>query len=1133
MPTPQQIFRVRRNYNKWVANQTLEDYALRFTAKRFRSWSAGKVAMTALGASAFLALEAIGGAITLSYGFTNALWAILIVSAIIFITGCPISYYASRYGVDIDLLTRGAGFGYLGSTLTSLIYASFTFIFFAIEAAILASALEALFAIPLYIGYILSAVVVIPIVTHGITFISRFQILSQPIWLGLQLLAIFIIIYYELRAVEDWTQFQGAYASQLGTGEIVHQGFNVLLFGAASSVLFALMAQIGEQVDYLRFLPPRETMPRHKWWLSVLLAGPGWIVIGVIKLLIGSFLAYLAFSDGLSIERSADPIYMYQMTFNYLVQSPAFSLILAGIMVIVCQLKINVTNAYAGSLAWSNFFSRVTHNHPGRVVWLIFNVVIALLLMELGVYRALESILGIFAIIAVSWLGTIAADLTINKGLKLAPPGIEFKRAHLFDVNPVGIGSLLGASVIGLVSYLGLFGETAGALAHFITLLSTFILAPLIAWLTKGRYYIARNSDQIISDAVDDYQCCICEHHYEPEDMSHCPFYEGNICSLCCSLDSRCMDACKKQSRLAEQLVALFDLFLPKNMARGVDAKLINFLGILLVIGLLNAVLLALVYYQIPSTNPETLRIVADALWIVFFILLIIAGVLAWIFLLANESRRVAQEESQRQTKRLLQEVAAHTQTDRALQQAIDRAEAANNAKSRYLSGISHELRTPLQTILGYAQLLAQDESIPEKPRASINIIQRSGDYLADLIEGLLDISKIEAGKLEIRRNEMDLHDFMAQLELMFRPQAEAKGIDFMVSRPNHYPHYVMADEKRLRQILINLLANAIKFTHKGKVRLSLAYRNQVATFTIKDTGIGMNEADLEKIFRPFERITHSSDNDPPGTGLGLAIVHLLTEIMGGDIKVSSTPDTGSRFTVSLFLSRVETPTLIQPANASVIGYEGSPKTVLVVDDQASHRRLIQDLLTPLGFTVVAAADAQSGLRLINEQPTDIVLLDVSLPDISGLKLAEILRQQGYRQGIIMISAEAQEQHSAGDPRTSYNFYMVKPINVQALLDKLAILLPVQWRYKNRPLPAGAPKQEPPWEVPDHPGIDQLSAYADIGYAKGFHEQLAKVDAENILPVALTQHLCQLARQARFDKISQLLDTRCDNKANK
>ena len=202
--TDQYVFKTRRSYNRWVANQTLEDFALRFTAKDARRWSAVRVSNTALGAISFLAMEAIGAAITLVYGFDSAVAAIMVVSAIIFLTSIPISYYAARYGVDIDLLSRGAGFGYIGSTITSLIYASFTFIFFALESAILASALEILFGLPLMGGYLLSSLIIIPLVTHGITLISRFQLWTQPIWIVLQLLPFAFILWHEWDAAIEW-----------------------------------------------------------------------------------------------------------------------------------------------------------------------------------------------------------------------------------------------------------------------------------------------------------------------------------------------------------------------------------------------------------------------------------------------------------------------------------------------------------------------------------------------------------------------------------------------------------------------------------------------------------------------------------------------------------------------------------------------------------------------------------------------------------------------------------------------------------------------------------------------------------------------------------------------------------------
>jgi len=1127
MRASQQIFRVRRQYNQWVANQTLEDYALRFTAKKARRWSTKQISMTAMGAIAFLALEAIGGAITLNYGFINAFIAMLTVGAVIFITGFPISYYAAKHGLDIDLLSRGAGFGYLGSTITSLIYASFTFIFFAIEAAILAMALKALFGIPVSIGYVLCAVAVIPIVTHGITFISKFQIGTQPVWLGLQWLALFAVIYFEASNIDQWINYPGI-ENVTPDNDQQPAGFNLLMFGAAASVLFAMVAQIGEQVDYLRFLPLKQTTSPLRWWFALIVAGPGWIFIGIIKMLAGSFLAYLAFSYGASIEVATDPTRMYQLAFNYITHSPNASLILAGIMVIISQMKINVTNAYAGSIAWSNFFSRLTHSHPGRVVWLVFNVAIALLLMELGIYRALESILGMFAIIAVSWLGSLSADLMINKSLGLSPAGIEFKRAHLYDINPVGIGSMLTASIVGILCYLKLFGVEAQALAHFITLGTTFLMAPLLAYITQGRYYIARPPSIEITN-THEHTCCICENTFEHEDMSYCPAYQGAICSLCCTLDARCRDSCKTNARFSQQAIQFIATFMPTRLVALIDSRFGHFVFILAAISLVSAALLSLVYYHISPQNEAFATILSDLLWTLFFVLLIVFGVLAWLFLLAHESRVVAQEETNRQTHRLLEEIDAHKETDRALQEAKELAEASNQAKSRYLTGISHELRTPLQSILGYAQLLSRDPSIPNERKEHISIMRRSGEYLADLIEGLLDISKIEAGKLDIHRDKVNLHELLSQLVHMFSLQAESKSIIFKYDCTKKLPHYVIADEKRLRQILINLLSNAIKFTQQGSVDFTINYRNQVAEFCVTDTGVGIDSDDLERIFNPFERVRKPGVPSVSGTGLGLTIVRLLCDIMGGDINVSSTPGHGSTFKVMLMLSQVDAPQTPTAIQKNIIGYEGPRKTILVVDDEPNHRGLLCDLLMPLGFTVLEAPHAQACVEMVDQCNPNAFLLDVSMPGMNGLELAEKLREEGFDAPIIMVSADAQERHTHQNPDASHNAYMVKPIKLQSLQEQLANLLQITWVYADDnaiTMPTShRPVTVEPQNIviPNHPLFDELLSYAEIGYAKGFKETLNKITPTTETETALIEYLEHLAKQMRYDKIEALL----------
>jgi len=1146
MPASQRIFKVRRHYNKWVANQTLEDYALRYTALRGRRMSIERVAQTALGATAFLALEGLAAAVTLSYGFTNTVIAMLTVALVFFITGFPITYYAAKHGLDIDLLTRGAGFGYLGSTITSLIYAAFTFIFFAIEAAILASALQALFGIPLWLGYILCAVAVIPIVTHGITAISRFQVGTQTLWLVLQCAALAVVVGFEFERLGAWTDYTPAALPQAGE-------FNIVLFGAAASVFFALVAQIGEQVDYLRFMPPKTVQNRRRWWFWLVLAGPGWVVVGVIKMLLGSFLAYLAIEQGMPAVQAADPTQMYQRVFQYLTQSPQLSLVLAGVMVILCQMKINVTNAYAGSIAWSNFFSRLTHSHPGRVVWLVFNVTIALLLMELGIYQALEAVLGVFALVAVSWLASLSADLLINKPLGLSPSVVEFKRGHLYDINPVGVGSMLLATTLGMLSYLGVFGTVAANLSHFVSLLTCFIAVPLIAWLTGGRYYLARQSPELIPLLAarapptpaphaqghlhpPGLTCGICENAFELADMSFCPAYQQPICSLCCSLDVRCLESCKPHARLSQQVMDFLNLFLPRRLAGWVNSRLGRFAGLMLSIGLLNASLLALISRHLQPATVAEAQLLDETLSILFFTLLIASGVLAWLFLLAHESRVVAQEESNRQTLKLTREIEAHQQTDRELQAAKELAERANAAKSRYLTGISHELRTPLQSILGYAQLLADKADTPLAHRNGLKIIHRSGQYLTDLIEGLLDISKIEAGRLDLYRNRVQLPELIDQLAAMFRMQAAQKGIGFRCILHDPLPLTIITDEKRLRQILINLLSNAVKYTPSGQVEFAVHYRNQVAEFSILDSGPGIEAEHLKRVFDPFERVRSAATANLPGTGLGLTIVKLLTEIMGGDLQVDSTPGQGSRFSVSLMLPWVQSDREHTPANRRIAGYEGYQRSLCLVDDDPVVRGLLADLLLPLGFTILEAQDAEACLALLGKSQPDLFLLDIAMPGMNGLQLAHELRRRGIRAPILMLSANAEEQTRPADNQAAYNDYLVKPIANQKLLDKLAQHLQLEWSWGQQTAPAAdrpadstlanIPRRasDENLAIPDLPLIRELRACAEMGYRKGVLEILAQLEQQALLNHTTQQHLEQLCRHFQFEQLAQQLE---------
>ena len=935
------MIKVRRDYNAWVASETLEDYALRFTPRSFRQWSPWRVAHTAVGgAASFLVLEALGATLLLQFGFVNAFWAILATAVIIFAAGLPISIYAARHGLDMDLLTRGAGFGYIGSTITSLVYASFTFIFFALEAAIMAYALELAFGIPPAWGYLICSLVVIPLVTYGVTAVSQLQMWTQPLWLALLVLPYVYVFNAHPTLVDDLRAYAGLNVDKNGNGG----EFNPLLFGGALTVGVALITQMGEQVDYLRFMPEKTRANRWHWWGAVLLGGPGWVVPGVLKMLGGALLALLALKMAVPADRAVDPNQMYLAAYELVFPHYGWAVAATALFVVVSQLKINVTNAYAGSLAWSNFFARVTHSHPGRVVWMVFNTLIALMLMELEVFKAIGGVLGLYSNIAISWIMAVVADLVVNKPLGLSPKGIEFKRAHLYDINPVGVGAMGLASVLSMAAHLGAFGPMAEAFSAVIAMAVAFVTAPLIAWATKGRYYIARSADDAGRSLRQApglqalRRCVICERDYEGEDMAACPAYGGPICSLCCSLDARCHDLCKPAAaRAGVQLGALLRRLTPRRWWPQLETGLGRYLLVMAVVAPALAGLFYLLYEVelriLAATGTEAATAALPALRSAFVkaycALLLLGGVIAWWLVLTQISRRVAQKESNRQTELLVKEIDSHARTDEELQRARlaaeaahqaaeaarRAAEAANQAKTRYISAISHELRTPLNSILGYAQLLDEDPTLPVHRKQAVGVIRRGGEHLLGLIEGTLDIARIEGGKLALDPKPMRLRTSLQQIVQMFELQAAAKGLRFEHDVQGA-PELVRADERRLTQILINLLGNAVKFTRAGRVSLRVAHVREMAVFEIEDTGPGITPSDLERIFEPFSRGEHTLGGaQGGGTGLGLTIAKMLTDLMGGEMTVSTTvanpalpgsPGAGTLFRVRLFLPALQ-----------------------------------------------------------------------------------------------------------------------------------------------------------------------------------------------------------------------------------
>ena len=1136
---PQRIIKVRRDYNSWVARETLEDYALRFTPQRFRRWSEWRVANTAFGAASFLILEAVGATLLVQFGFVNAFWAILATGLIIFLAGLPISVYAARYGVDMDLLTRGAGFGYIGSTITSLIYASFTFIFFALEAAVMAYALELALDVPPAWGYLICAVVVIPLVTHGVSAISRFQVWTQPLWLVMMLVPFAAV----------WMLDPGAFTSILHYGGESGAGdrFEWHLFGAALTVGIALITQMGEQADYLRFMPAKRAGQAARWWGGVLAGGPGWVLLGVLKMLGGALLAWLALSHSVPPERAVDPNQMYLAAYEYILPY-GWAVAATALFVVVSQLKINVTNAYAGSLAWSNFFSRLTHSHPGRVVWVVFNTLIAFMLMEMNVFHALGEVLGLYSNIAIAWMMAVVADLVINKPLGWSPKGIEFKRAHLYDINPVGVGAMGLASVLSITAYLGIMGEGAQAFSAVIAMVTALLASPLIAWITQGRYYIARPADEGVYPRLGVQRCVICEREYEAPDMAHCPAYQGAICSLCCSLDARCGDLCKPQARLQVQWLSALRSILPQRMWPYLDAGLAHYLLIMGVMAPVLAAVLALLYRQ-QAQGLAQRAVTADVSLLdgalragflqVYAVLLLITGTVAWWLVLAHRSREVAQEESNRQTRLLMQEIESHRRTDEALQQARRIAEQANRAKSRYISTISHELRTPLNSILGYAQLLQEDPDLPPQRAQAIRVIHRGGEHLLSLIDGTLDIARIESGRLALDVKPMAFADTLAEVAGLFELQAAAKALHFVYEPQGVLPAAVRADEKRLRQILINLLGNAVKFTRQGSVRLVVRHTRQMAVFEVHDTGPGLLPADLERVFEPFARGQGSGSDAPSaGTGLGLTIAKMLTDLMGGEMTVRSTPGQGTVFAVRLFLPALqgEAAARVLPAPA-VTGYEGPRRRVLVVDNEESERELMARWLQPLGFDVLLATSGHDAIALLDgvapgsERAPHAVFMDLAMPGIDGWETLRRLRASGWAEvPMAIVSANAFDkglQAEAADSAWREQAFFVKPVRREELTGWLGQQLGLSWCHAECTVPVEAPAAlETAADPMTGLAAEDWAPLLDLvrlGYAKGVVQWLDDWMRQRPDQAAWAQRLLGLAREFRFEAIEQLL----------
>jgi purine-cytosine permease-like protein len=520
-----------------ATHETLEDYTLRFAPRSYRKWSTGVVAVSALGGIAYLADFAIGANIGISYGTTNALWGIGVFAVVIFLTGFPLAYYAARYNLDLDLITRGSGFGYYGSVVTNVIFATFTFIFFALEGSIMAQGLNLGLHIPLWLGYALSTLIIFPLVIYGMKVLSTLQVWTTPLWLVLMVLPFVYLLVSHPESIDAFFSYRGEDgngATSLGS---------IML---AAGVCLSLIAQIAEQIDYLRFMPPRTPENTRKWWTAVILAGPGWVIFGALKQAIGLFLAVYIIAnvtDGAAIANQ--PVHQFLEIYSDIMPG-WLAMTLAVILVVISQIKINVTNAYSGSLAWTNSYTRITRHYPGRLVFLGVNLGIALILMEANMFDFLNTILGFYANCGMAWVVVVASDIVFNKYLlKLSPMKPEFRRGMLYAINPVGFGSMIIAAGVSIVVFFGGLGETIRPYSPLVAIGLALVLPPIFAIATKGRYYLRRTDDGITLPMYDQHgnpsgeqlTCHVCRQQYERPDMAACETHDAYVCSLCLSTD--------------------------------------------------------------------------------------------------------------------------------------------------------------------------------------------------------------------------------------------------------------------------------------------------------------------------------------------------------------------------------------------------------------------------------------------------------------------------------------------------------------------------------------------------------------------------------------------------------------------
>ncbi len=395
--------------------------------------------------------------------------------------------------------------------------------------------------------------------------------------------------------------------------------------------------------------------------------------------------------------------------------------------------------------------------------------------------------------------------------------------------------------------------------------------------------------------------------------------------------------------------------------------------------------------------------------------------------------------------------------TNLQLLQAKADAEAANRAKSAFLSAMSHEIRTPMNSILGYAQLMLRDPDLGTEAKTNVKIIWRSGEHLLALIDDVLDMSKIEAGRTELKLATFNLSTLLNDLAAMFRLRAGAKALRFEMSADGEALSYVLADEGKIRQVLINLIGNAVKFTQRGLIRLHVNLQPRAdaglwLSARVQDTGPGITMDDQRKLFEPFTQIASSADS-LKGTGLGLAISRRFARLMGGDISVTSDPGAGSVFLFEIPIERGDAGVAVKRSalrRVSTIRPGQEPPKILVVDDQPENRDWLIKLLGSIGFSVRGAQDGEEAIRTWDSWRPQLILMDVHMPVMDGLEATRRIKQdpRGNDTAIIVLTASAMDDSRRAVAQSGADAFVAKPCREDDLLDQMRALLNIEYDYK-------------------------------------------------------------------------------------